>query len=103
MFTNFINIINITNIIEVINTKSYYRKLRDVSRLIKDMSIELWDIYGNFYRDHFDMNYRTGDQFGNELDEIEDMGRDIETIADRINSIAIKYREILDIKSPYFR
>lgn len=67
------------------------------------MSIELFDIYGNFYRDHFDMNYRIGDQFGNELDEIEDIGRDIETIADRINSIAIKYREILDIKSQYFR
>ena len=85
------------------NTKSYYRKLRDVSTIIKDMCIELWDIYGNFYRDHFNMNYRIGDQFGNEIDEIDDMGRDIETIADRIKQIAIKYRDILDIKSPYFR
>ena len=85
------------------NTKSYYRKLRDVSTIINDMGIELWDIYGNFYRDHLKMNYHIGDRLGNEVDEIDDMGRDLETISDRIKQIAIKYREILDIKPPYFR
>ena len=101
-FNNFINTINI---IEGVNmqTKSYYMKLRDVSTIIKDMFIELLDIYDNFYSDHFNMNYRIGDQFGNEIDEIYDMARDIETISDRIKQIAIKHRDILDIKSPYYR
>lgn len=57
----------------------------------------------NFYEDYIDKQYRTGASFGNELDEIHDMGRDLKDMALRIEQIALKYKEILNIDSPYYK
>ena len=60
---------------------TYFTKLRSISNKLSDIRQELDDFYMYFYSDHFGKDYRDCVQFGNKLDELDDITYDIENIS----------------------
>ena len=52
-----------------------------------------------FYSDHFGKDYRNGAQFGNKLDELDDITYDIENISNRLSKLASMYKGILSVEA----
>ena len=80
-------------------TMTYFTKLRSISNKLNDICQELDDFYMYFYSDHFGKDYRNGAQFGNKLDELDDITYDIENISNRLFKLASMYKGILSIEA----
>ena len=78
---------------------TYFTKLRSISNKLNDICQELDDFYMCFYSDHFGKDYRDGVQFGNKLDELDDITYDIENISNRLFKLASMYKVILSIEA----
>ena len=80
-------------------TMTYFTKLRSISNKLNDIRQELDDLYMYFYSFHFGKDYRNGSQFGNKLDELDDITYDIENISNRLFKLASMYKGILSIEA----
>ena len=80
-------------------TMTYFTKLRSISNKLNDIRQELYDFYMYFYSDHFGKDYRDGVQFGNKLDELDDITSDIENISNRLSELASMYKGILSVEA----
>ena len=78
---------------------TYFTKLRSISNKLSDIRQELDDFYMYFYSDHFGKDYHDGVQFGNKLDELDDITYDIENISNRLSKLASMYKGILSIEA----